>query len=844
MAGQVLELRGCTPEPLGNYLKGLGVFRLIAEQADPQARAWWEGGVLRLWSRFSRDEELRNWFRDDYAPSSFLAPWSVNSGVWPPKKQPPPRGDKRGTPNTIFRHLEGTTCDRFRAFRQSVVQFLRLLDGGPKLAAQEGELSAGLKALLKELESQSKKGGARARLLRAMRNSLEDSGSVRWLDAVGTVRSGRENAAVLFSLLADGAAEGVNSFIGNFYGRLCDHLPVSKLPGEFWSSEEGRLSLARLENALFGTATIGAREADAAGGLYWPGLVEAPNIGQQFLANPKKRAQPWEFILAMEGMPLWSAAATRRSELLPNDRVSFPFYCDSCLGGSSSLALTEIPGSESKTNGEIWCPVWSAPALIGEIGRLFTEGRLIAFDQTATRATQFAVAVASLGIERGIVAFQRVGLLERSGSGDHTTSLAISLGSWAPRRLANLHLLDELRTFEESVASNLQPNANQPRRLLFARQAFEAAIFSVAGQVAAEDPQTQHDVLREALTTAVRLEQELAPTMGKVKYKVGEQLSERRINPIQALSRCWSRVLSERDRESRLARAIAGISAWGSLSSQGRERRAAEAIRANLVPVVRPWKSWQWFDPKTHKGFHDALVWSRGTPLAANLARVLRRRLIDARRGEGEGLPLWSPHGASFSDLLSFWEGEIDEDRLANLIGAVSLIDIGPWRQAEIDERQVCEEATPNVKSSAVWFDHDEPRITLQLPARLTEEELHSATALPQVYALLKLCFVGGRLPRRPVEGETVARSGSEPFPPECLDVLSLLEAGRLSDAAQVAARRLRAKGYPAVLRELDIVSLEMDANRCRRLAGMLLIPVSQPGVLAALAVKPEVTRR
>jgi hypothetical protein len=83
-----------------------------------------------------------------------------------------------------------------------------------------------------------------------------------------------------------------------------------------------------------------------------------------------------------------------------------------------------------------------------------------------------------------------------------------------------------------------------------------------------------------------------------------------------------------------------------------------------------------------------------------------------------------------------------------------------------------------------------------------------------------------------------------EPFPPECLDVLSLLEAGRLSDATQVAARRLRAKGYPAVLREPDIVSLEMDANCCRRLAGMLLIPVSQPGVLAALAIKPEMTSR
>ena len=48
MAGHILELRGCTPEPLGNYLKGLGVFRLIAEQADPQARAWWKQPPRKL----------------------------------------------------------------------------------------------------------------------------------------------------------------------------------------------------------------------------------------------------------------------------------------------------------------------------------------------------------------------------------------------------------------------------------------------------------------------------------------------------------------------------------------------------------------------------------------------------------------------------------------------------------------------------------------------------------------------------------------------------------------------------------------------------------------------------
>ena len=63
-----------------------------------------------------------------------------------------------------------------------------------------------------------------------------------------------------------------------------------------------------------------------------------------------------------------------------------------------------------------------------------------------------------------------------------------------------------------------------------------------------------------------------------------------------------------------------------------------------------------------------------------------------------------------------------------------------------------------------------------------------------------------------------------------------------MPEAAQVAARRLRAKGYPAVLRDPDLTALDMDVNDCRRLAGLLLIPVLQPGVLAALAVKPDTT--
>ena len=276
------------------------------------------------------------------------------------------------------------------------------------------------------------------------------------------------------------------------------------------------------------------------------------------------------------------------------------------------------------------------------------------------------------------------------------------------------------------------------------------------------------------------------------------------------------------------------------MSSEGQAVPAVESIRANLLPVRRRGKAWDWDDTS-----HSA-VWSRGTPLEGNLSAVLRRRLIDAGRGAGGGLPLWSSYGASFGDLLTYWNGKVDEDRLADLIHGISLVDAGHWTEARIEERQQREEPTPDLQTGAVWFDAEDAARTTSASVEwhnrrlLLEDDLRSAFELPRVYHLLKLGFIGGRLPRRPIEGRTVERTGEEPFPAMCLDVLTRLQAGRLSDAVQLAARRLRAKGYPTVLREGDLQALDMNLDQCRRLAGTLFIPISQPGVCAALAISPQ----
>ena len=236
-------------------------------------------------------------------------------------------------------------------------------------------------------------------------------------------------------------------------------------------------------------------------------------------------------------------------------------------------------------------------------------------------------------------------------------------------------------------------------------------------------------------------------------------------------------------------------------------------------------------------------------PAIVRLAAILRRRLIDASNNHGKGAPLWSGEGARFSDLLILWHGGVDHERLEDLIYGMALIDPGYWTSERIERSQIEHDPTPDLQSHAVSDDvNDICKIEFERPIwrgrpLLTNEELQCAFALPRVYALLKVCFIGGRLPARPVEGKTVGRTGDEPYPPSEIEILNLLRAGRLREALQTAARKLRAKGYPPIfdMRDEALLELDMPQHKCRELAGMMLIPVRHVGVLASLTIKPRV---
>ncbi len=90
MAPNEIALAGCSPAPLANYLKALGVLRLIESPtssvsgiaADPEVRGWWENECFHLHTRLDYGA-LTRFFLRDYVPSPVIAPWNGGSGFYP-----------------------------------------------------------------------------------------------------------------------------------------------------------------------------------------------------------------------------------------------------------------------------------------------------------------------------------------------------------------------------------------------------------------------------------------------------------------------------------------------------------------------------------------------------------------------------------------------------------------------------------------------------------------------------------------------------------------------------------------------------------------------------------------
>jgi CRISPR-associated protein Csx17 len=353
-----LRLAGCRTRPLGGYLKGLGVLRVVARQADIQARGRWREGAFELSSHLDADG-LRAFFAESYVPSPVISPWNGGSGFFPKDRSEP------------LEAIERSTTDRLSPFRAAID------------VARE---------ILRRRELTEKPGTAeKPPLLHELRRELPDS-ALDWLDAA-IVLTG--STVAYPPLLGSGGNDGRFDFSNNYANAVVTCVAPEDHVGRARASE---LLTAALDGASVSLTplTLAYLHRDTS-------PVNSPTGESDAIGNP------WDLILALEGALAMCAGAARRYGWEIEPRLVAPFSADAVAAGFGSAAADE------KAYSELWLPVWDGFSSLGEVELLIREARAQVGRRRARTGLDFVRAAGELGVARGIDGFERYSILERAG---------------------------------------------------------------------------------------------------------------------------------------------------------------------------------------------------------------------------------------------------------------------------------------------------------------------------------------------------------------------------------------------------------------------------------------------
>ncbi len=326
MKAHVHELTGLTPDALATYLGALGVLRLLAEQRDPDVRGFWRDEHFVLVTKLSEDE-VQDFFLNEYAPSPILAPWNGGGGFLDTEGDADEAGGDEGREVSTLETLKSYSAPRFAEIQRAIEQAQGLIPGSLVEARRERdcltrqlsdlrrrvksltpdsvertELADTLKAVEADRDRARKrvdavKNQVKAKLLQQVGNTW--SGSARdWFDSCIILDpSGLPNYAFH---VGSGGNEGNQDYTAGFQRNLTLVFETDGSPSQGASE--------RLKAALFGDS---ARVLDhQAAGHFLPGRAGGTNMGAGFGGGAQ--VNPWEFILMLEGAVVLVSGISRR----------------------------------------------------------------------------------------------------------------------------------------------------------------------------------------------------------------------------------------------------------------------------------------------------------------------------------------------------------------------------------------------------------------------------------------------------------------------------------------------------------------------------------------------------
>jgi CRISPR-associated protein Csx17 len=430
-----LRLRGCSPAPLGNYLKAIGLLRVVAEQVDPSAQGTWVNDTFVLTSTLDSFGVV-DFLLNRYSPTPIVGPWGGRSGFYPETSEKSAR--------EALEWIMNSPEPRFADFHETVVAARRTMHRLGIVSKPSGE--------------------DERRLVQGLRSTLPDR-AVSYLDATYLLVG--EGNRVLPALMGTGGNVGSGSFFSNFMQSLVN---VFSLPLE----DEVRAS-------LFAETSITSNASRQDTGHLLPAGSRGENGSSAGdAASAASGSDSWDLLLGLEGSIAFAGSAAR-SMTGGGARPRAPFT----LRYSADAPGEGRDGEESWAQ-ELILPLWDQPCSWNELQLLIAEGRLPAEKNNMATLPAALTALRKVGMQRGVTELIRYKFPQRAGqknlaieSGRYSVSVEPKLAWVAPA----LNWIEGLRSSCEAKEAPASIRTRYARlaatqTALLAQQSFEPATLS------------------------------------------------------------------------------------------------------------------------------------------------------------------------------------------------------------------------------------------------------------------------------------------------------------------------------------------------------------------------------
>ena len=652
------KLYACKVSPLSSYLKSLGIFKLIGEQLDCNVKAHWENGIMTINTNNSQ-ADIINFFQESYSPSPILSPWSGGSGFYPNDTEVSKELNKILRTNdkrfelyrdtitkikSLFPDLEiknlnletirnfyiGNKNDKKLKIIDDLVAKINIAIGNNFTFVSSsindiyGIIPSNLSEKLTKVVNayfQDKRKKSKSTIVNKCRDNLSDR-YIEWLDSSILVNS--DNDVVFPPIAGTGGNEGrldySSVFISCITYALLENFENSKelLRNSIFDDQIGKLIFLPI-------------------GKFDPGKAGGYNQGNE-IETKKVPNNPWDIIFMMEGILMWSNSIGRRNSISKGKIVS-SFTVSSAPFGYSSSNVADY-----NDRMEIWAPIWKNPSFLNEIKMFFKEGRVAIRGRIARNGMDFAEAVNSLGVDRGLNGFMRYNFLKRRGE----SYVALPTGYHEVKYNKYVRIIGDLdriffnfeKTFKEIKANN----DSAPISFMTVRRDIYDATYNLIVNG------NEHNTVKllRALGRAEML-------MSRVRFG-NEEKGTKIKNPLYGLSTEWLIKGYDNSVEFRLAASLASVRSTGEVGS----------FRAN-IEGTKPFNDWSWENGK------GQFSWV-GNSLQEKLTNTLYRRIFDSEKSNTHKNPFYSKLNVSLSDIAKFIEGNVDEKCIEELLFAFVLI--------------------------------------------------------------------------------------------------------------------------------------------------------------------------